>query len=265
MSSLLLNSLHDYHTRCRRNSRVEGMLKVIGAGFGRTGTSSLKAALERLGFGPAYHMSEVFEHPAHVDFWVRAAKGDPVEWPEILHNYESAVDWPACSFYKELMAEYPEAKVILTVREAGAWHESVRTTIHEISTPGPGSVLARVVGVFVPHIRKIRRMVDKLIWRGTFDGRFEEKEYAIEIFERHIEDVKKRVPPEKLLVYDVKDGWGPLCEFLGVPEPGETFPRLNDARTFRRMIMAGYVFAVAAPVLLAIAAASVIRWMSRRR
>lgn len=210
-------------------------------------------------------MSEVFWHPSHADFWERAVKGDSVEWPKILHNYESAVDWPICSFYKELMAEYPEAKVVLTVRDAGAWHESVRATIFEISTPGPGSLLTRIVGVFAPHIRKTGRMVNDLIWRGTFDGRFEEKAYAISVFERHNEDVKATVPPEKLLVFDVKEGWGPLCRFLGVEEPDEPFPRLNDARTFRRMIYAGRAVAVAPVLLAVIAVAFILRRMSRSR
>lgn len=239
-------------------------MKVIGAGFGRTGTSSLKAALERLGLGPCYHMTELFEHPAHADFWARAAKGDSVEWPEILRNYESAVDWPVCSFYKELMAEYPEAKVVLTVRGAEAWHESVRTTIHEISTPGPGSLPMRLVGMFAPHIKKTVRMVDELIWRGTFDGRFEEREYAIEVFERHVREVKKRVPSERLLVFDVKEGWEPLCDFLGAETPDEPFPRLNDERTFRRVILAGHVAAIAAPISLVLIASFIVRRMSRR-
>ncbi len=240
-------------------------MEVIGAGFGRTGTSSLKAALERLGFGPAYHMTELFEHPSHAEFWEKAVAGDAVHWRRFFQNYGSAVDWPACSFYEEVMDEYPEAKVILTVREAGAWHESVRSTIHEVSTPGPGSFLMRLVGVFAPHIKKTGRMVNELIWRKTFDGRFEDREYAISVFERHVREVEERVPPEKLLVYDVREGWEPLCEFLGVPVPGEPFPRLNDARTFRRVIVAGYVSAVAAPVSLVFIAALVLRRTIRRR
>lgn len=239
-------------------------MKVIGAGFGRTGTTSLKTALEKLGLGPTYHMTEVFEHPSHADFWQRATMpGEPVEWPEILGGYGSAVDWPACSFYEELMAEYPEAKVILTVRDAESWHGSVRDTIHEISTPGPGSLLMRLVGLFAPHIKKTGQMVNDLIWQGTFHGRFEEKEYAIEIFESHIREVKATVPSERLLVFDVGEGWEPLCEFLGAETPDEPFPRLNDAKTFRRVILAGYAFAVAAPIFLALAAALILRRMPR--
>lgn len=240
-------------------------MKVIGAGFGRTGTSSLKAALERLGLGPAYHMTEVFKNPPHAKFWERAARGEAVDWRETLDGYGSAVDWPVCSFYEELMSEYPEAKVILTVRDPVRWHESVRTTIFEISSPGPGSLATRLVGVFVPHMRAVRRMVGDLIWRGTFDGRFEDREYAISVFERHTEDVKAKVPPEKLLVYEVREGWEPLCEFLGVPVPDEPFPRLNDAATFRRAILAGYILAVAAPVWIFVVAAFIFHRVLRKR
>jgi hypothetical protein len=107
-------------------------------------------------------------------------------------------------------------------------------------------------------------MVNDLIWRGTFDGRFEDRGYAISVFERHTEEVKANVPPERLLVYDVKEGWGPLCGFLGAPVPDEPFPRLNDARAFRRMILAGRISAVAAPILLAVIVAFVLRRLSRR-
>lgn len=242
-----------------------GPLRIIGAGFGRTGTSSLKAALETLGFGPCYHMTELFKHPSHANFWERAVRGGPVDWREILRDYGSAVDWPACSFYGELMEEYPEAKVILTVRDPIRWHESTMKTIYNASNPESGSPFFELVGFFAPRMKKTGRMVNDLIWQGTFDGRFEDREYAIEVFERHTEEVKERVPPGRLLVYDVKEGWGPLCEFLDASVPDEPFPRLNDARTFRRMIVAGYASTIAAPVMLAVAAASVIRWMSRRR
>ncbi len=240
-------------------------MKVIGAGFGRTGTMSLKAALEKLGFGPCYHMTELFKHPSHGKFWERAARRDTVDWREIFRDYGSAVDWPACSFYGELMEEYPEAKVILTVRDPVRWHESTMKTIYNASNPESGSPFFRLVGIFVPRMKKTGRMVNELIWRGTFDGRFEERGYAISVFERRTEEVKANVPSGRLLVYDVKEGWGPLCEFLGAPVPDEPFPRLNDARTFRRMISAGRIFAVASPILLALIAALTLRRLSRRR
>jgi hypothetical protein len=202
---------------------MERFMQVIGAGFGRTGTMSLKVALEELGFGPCYHMIEVFEHPEHVPLWEAAAQGEPVDWEELLAGYQSTVDWPGCTFYKDLMKVYPEAKVLLNVRDPDKWYESARNTIYatvNIPDPPPG-----------------RRMVDKLVWKQTFDGNFENRQHAIEVFERHNEEVKKHVPSERLLIYEVKEGWEPLCEFLGVVAPRDKpFPRLNDTESFKQMV-----------------------------
>jgi len=150
-------------------------MKVIGAGFGRTGTMSLKVALEELGFGPCYHMIEVFEHPEHLPLWEAAAQGEPVDWEKLLAGYQSTVDWPGCTFYKDLMKAYPDVKVLLNVRDSDKWYESARNTIYaavNIPDPPPG-----------------RRMVDKLIWEQTFDGNFENRQHAIEVFEQHNEEV----------------------------------------------------------------------------
>lgn len=198
-------------------------MKVIGAGFGRTGTMSLKEALQELGFGPCYHMIELFEHPEHVAFWEAAARGGPVDWEEFLAGYQSTIDWPGCTFYKDLMKVYPDAKVLLNVRDPDKWYESVRNTIYatgNMPDPPPG-----------------KRMVDELIWEETFDGNFEDRRYAIEVFNRHNEEVRKHVPPERLLAYEVKEGWEPLCEFLGVEPPrNKPFPRLNDTESFKQMV-----------------------------
>jgi len=198
-------------------------MKVIGAGFGRTGTMSLKVALEELGFGPCYHMIEVFEHPEHLPLWEAAAQGEPVDWEKLLAGYQSTVDWPGCTFYKDLMKAYPDVKVLLNVRDSDKWYESARNTIYaavNIPDPPPG-----------------RRMVDKLIWEQTFDGNFENRQHAIEVFEQHNEEVKKHTPSERLLIYEVKEGWEPLCEFLGVEAPRDkSFPRLNDTESFKQMV-----------------------------
>ena len=200
----------------------DGGLKVIGAGFGRTGTLSLKHALEELGFGPCYHMSELFDKP-HVDEqWDAIVSGEPADWPAIFKGYQASVDWPACAFYKELMQVYPNAKVLLSVRDPEKWYESVASTIYRVSHLNPDH--ART-----PH----GHMVRTLIWEGTFDNRFEDKDYAISIFLRHNEEVKQHVPAEKLLVYNVKEGWEPLCAFLGVAVPaGKPFPHDNDRANF---------------------------------
>lgn len=195
-------------------------LKIIGAGFGRTGTFSLKNALEELGFRPCYHMAELFERPDAAEQWEAIVAGTPADWNTVFAGYQAAVDWPSCAFYKELMQVYPEAKVLLTVRDSEQWYESVISTIYETSRS------------HLPHSPHAR-MVNTLIWEGTFDGKFEDKDYAITVFHRHSEEVKRHVPPEKLLVYEVKEGWEPLCAFLGVEVPGDMpFPRLNDRDNF---------------------------------
>jgi hypothetical protein len=198
-------------------------MKVIGAGFGRTGTMSLKVALEELGYGPCYHMTEVFDNLEHLPLWEAAVRGEPVGWEKIFASYQAAVDWPAAAFYKELMKEYPEAKVLLSVRDPEKWYESTKHTIYTMAdVPDPSPML---------------RMATKLVWEQTFSGNFENRQHAIEVFERHNEEVKKHVSSERLLVYEVKEGWKPLCEFLAVEIPKDKgFPHLNDTEAFRQMV-----------------------------
>ncbi len=233
-------------------------MKVIGAGFGRTGTASLKAALETLGFGPCYHMTEVFANPEHAGVWRAAWRGEPVQWDGILGGYEAAVDWPACTFYAELMERYPDAKVILSVREPERWYESTRSTIYELGRISTGSPLSRLsfalLSLFLFGTFKTGQgpMTEEIVWRGTFDGRFEDKSHAIEVFNRHNEEVRRRVPQDRLLVYEVMEGWEPLCEFLGVEEPDTPFPHLNDAAEMRRRMLGVRALGVAVPTALAL-------------
>jgi hypothetical protein len=202
---------------------MEKFMKVIGAGFGRTGTMSLKVALEELGFGPCYHMIEVFEHPEHVPLWEAATRGEPVDWEKIFGSYQATVDWPAAAFYKELMKVYPGAKVLLSIRDPERWYESTKQTIYTMAD--------------IPEPSPTLRMADKLVWDQTFDGKFQNRQHAIKVFEQHNEEVKKHVPPERLLVYEVKEGWKPLCEFLGAAIPKEKpFPHLNDTEHFKQMV-----------------------------
>ena len=207
------------------------MLKVIGAGFGRTGTASLKGALEDLGFAKCYHMQEVFRNPTHAPIWRAAAEGKPVDWDALLEGYQATVDWPGCTFYRELLARNPDAKVILNVRDPDAWYKSMTNTVYRASRP---SFPRSLVPLFVPRLRRFIRMVQVLIWQKTFDNRFDDKAYAVKVFNDHIQEVKKVVPADKLLVYEVKQGWEPLCDFLEVPVPDKPFPRLNDSAAFNR-------------------------------
>lgn len=208
-------------------------LKVIGAGFGRTGTSSLQIALEQLGFGKCYHMREVFAHREHAPLWYAASQGQPVDWDVIFAGYQATVDWPGCTFYQELMRYYPDAKVLLSVRDPERWYTSAYNTIYSFRRNAPPKWLYWLKS---PSWRLGRWMSDGIIWDGIFAGRFEDRAYAIEVFKRHTAEVQRVVPAERLLVYHVKEGWEPLCRFLDVPVPTTPFPHLNDTAEFQRMM-----------------------------
>lgn len=207
-------------------------MKVIGAGFGRTGTRTLKSALELLGFGPCYHMVEVFQHPEHVPVWAARARGEAVDWRGFFQGWEATVDWPGCTYYKELMTTFPDAKVLLSVRDNERWHKSCMDTIYKISTIFP----LRLIAPLVPRMGSTSAMITAQVWQGTFGGRFADRAHAIAVHEAHVAEVKATVPAEKLLVFDVKQGWEPLCAFLGVPVPAVPFPRENDSAEFGRRI-----------------------------
>ena len=197
-------------------------LSVIGAGFGRTGTMSLKLALEQLGIGPCYHMSEVFKNPAAPGYWEAAADGKPVDWEEVFAGYRSTVDWPSATFYKELADAYPDAKVILTVRDPEAWFTSTQATIFasrifEDATSDWGRMVLKVVG-------------------DLFDREMSNKAKLIDVYNRHNETVQRVIPAERLLVYDLSEGWDPLCSFLGVPVPGEPMPNTNSTEDFKQRL-----------------------------
>ena len=214
-------------------------LRIIGAGFGRTGTASMQAALDTLGFGPCYHMREVIGHPDRVALWSRIVAGEPADWPTVFAGYHSCVDWPACSFYMQLMEVYPNAKVLLTVRDPDAWYESVLATIYrtrEVARQFEAGTLTLPPGMMDPTHAL---MVTDLIWKQTFDDRFEDRDHALAVYSAHNDEVKRRVPPDRLLVYETGAGWEPLCAFLDVAVPAEPFPRLNDRAEFRARIQSG--------------------------
>ena len=243
-------------------------MRVIGAGFGRTGTTSLKAALAELGFGPSYSLTEVFAHPEHVEFWEAARRGEKVDWEEFFAGYGVAVDWPACSFYEELMQAFPEVPVILTVRDPEPWYESMRSTIYQLRKVTTGPLPVRAIfafaGLFAPGVTGTARLADHLVWEDTFDGRFEDRAYAIEVFERNNEAVRHRVPPERLLVFDVREGWAPLCDFLGVEAPDRLFPHLNEAREMRRRLLGLASLSAGASALAVVTSIAAIAFLGRR-
>lgn len=208
-------------------------LEVIGAGFGRTGTLSLKHALDQLGFGPTYHMEELVRHPSHVARWRALAATGTTDWTRLFAGYRSGVDFPVSCAWRELTDAYPEAKVVLTVRDPERWWASTAATIFPARTMFPGW-LRRLVPIADHYLA----MNDELVWDGIFDGRFADRTYAIEGFERHVREVQATIPADRLLTFDVAEGWGPLCRFLEVPEPTTPFPRVNDAASMRRRITA---------------------------
>jgi hypothetical protein len=213
-------------------------VKVIGVGFGRTGTASLKQALERLGFSPCYHMFDVVDDPSRMRHWLAAAQGQPVDWDEIFAGFETTVDWPAAAFWRDIVAHYPDAKVILTVRDPQRWYDSAVETIFANAGPMQNRaqrVVFPLLAKLSPDLGTFVKMTDAAVIRRVFEGRIADRAYAIEVFNRHIREVTEGIPADRLLVYEVSSGWAPLCDFLDVTEPrGVDFPRGNDARSFRR-------------------------------
>ena len=196
-------------------------LSVISAGFGRTGTMSLKLALEELGLGPCHHMIEVIHNgEAQVPLWNAALAGNP-DYAAIYDGYKSAVDWPSAAFWKELADAYPGAKIILSSRSAESWYASISETI-----------LATVWApdTWPPQAVEWFTMVTKVLERSFGDAR--DKDELIATFHAHEANVKATLPPERLLVHSAKDGWGPLCAFLEVPVPLTPYPRTNSKEEF---------------------------------
>jgi sulfotransferase family protein len=215
-------------------------VKVIGVGLGRTGTNSLKEALEQLGFGPCYHMFNVVEQPYRIRHWQAAVDGRPVDWDEVFAGYESVLDFPSAVFWRDIVRHYPDAPVILTVRDPERWYESAARTIFSKAIAAqhrrlPGRLAFGALTRLSPDFGAFTRMVGASVIGRLFGGRVGDRDHAIEVFNRHIKDVIAEVPAERLLVYDVAEGWAPLCEFLGVPAPvGRPFPRGNDAASFHQ-------------------------------
>jgi hypothetical protein len=201
-------------------------MDVIGVGFGRTGTFSLKAALERLGVGPCAHMVPLIGDEERSHLFTQAAQGDPAALDKALDGYNSTVDWPGVYFWRELIEKYPDAKVLLTVRDPDKWYESAERTIWKATNqPTP------------PAMKNFREMCDATNWEGMFHGRFGDRAYAIEVFNEHNEAVRRTVPADRLLEFEISQGWEPLCDFLGRPVPEEPFPRLNDTAEFTKRIL----------------------------
>jgi hypothetical protein len=190
-------------------------IRVVGAGLGRTGTLSLKVALEKLLGGKCYHMAEVVEHPEHMPVSKSAALGDPVDFKQLLDGYVAAVDWPASAFWQPISREFPDAIILLSSRDASSWWESASTTIFPTASKAEGPW---------------REMLDAMF--GTFTRDLTDREACIAAFERHNANVRKTADPKRLVDWTPKDGWEPICRALGVAVPDEPFPRVNTKEEF---------------------------------
>ena len=200
-------------------------IKIIGAGFGRTGTSSLREALEILGFDKCYHMSDT-KKGENAKKWLRKARKNDISWEAILNGCKAGVDWPVSLYYEELADIFPQAKLILTVRDADSWYQSITKTVYRMTCLIP--IWKRL---FNPTLNARYKLLNDLIWNGIFKGRIMDEEFAKDTFNQHNQTVKERYEPDRLLVYDVSEGWEPLCNFLGVPIPEDRpFPKRNLAQ-----------------------------------
>lgn len=239
-------------------------LELIGAGFGRTGTMSTREALRLLGY-PCYHMTTVMEDGMggdHARFWsevAQAPEGAAMDWQRVLGEVRATVDFPASCVWRELVRDHPQAKVLLTVHPGGAqgWYESAWDTIYFTERYWQ----FRLLRLLSPY-RRFADMVQTLVWHRALGDAMPDQARVVEAYEAHLRQVQAEVPPERLLVFSVKEGWGPLCEFLGVPVPDVPFPRVNERASFRRMINLGRAVVTGVVILGALALGAGSVWLS---
>lgn len=199
-------------------------LAIIGSGFGRTGTMSMKMALEQLGFGPCHHMIEVVENPAQPAHWKAIAAGRKVKWAEVFKGYNSQVDWPGAHVWRETAIAFPGAKVVHTERPEDEWWNSFSVTISKLFDRAPGMSMP-------PHIADIFRTMSDWLMQETFADHTD-RATAIAAYRRNNQRVRDTIPAERLLVFNVAEGWDPLCRFLNAPKPATPFPRSHPRDEF---------------------------------
>lgn len=198
-------------------------LAAVGAGVGRTGTHSLKLALEQLLGAPCHHMLEVLGDPGQVPAWIDAIDSRPVDWSEMLSRYRAIVDWPGASFWPELSEAYPDALVLLSVRDPEGWYRSASDTIFLTFDHLPPEV--------APWMDSVRKLL-----HDRFSDRFDDPTAMMDAYVRHNDAVRAGVSPGRLLEWNLGDGWDPICERLGLPVPAEAFPVTNSTSEFREMV-----------------------------
>jgi hypothetical protein len=214
-------------------------MRVIGVGIGRTGTLSTKVALETLGFGPCHHFTEIMGRADLARRWAGVLGSGTPDWPQIFAGYGATVDWPAAAYWRDLVDTYREAKVLLNVRDPDRWYESMlQTLLPPVYGDRPGlrqRARAGVMRVFQPGQAKLMVQLPDMLRAFFGTGhRMPTRQEAIDAYQRHVAEVRTSVDPDRLLIYQVSDGWDPLCEFLGVDRPDQPFPRVNEAASFRQ-------------------------------
>jgi hypothetical protein len=206
----------------------DASFRVVGAGIGRTGTHSLKLALERLLGAPCYHMLEVFGHPEHIPVWQQAIRDEPVDWRALMSGYRAGVDWPVGAFWRELSEVYPDAIILLSTRSsADAWWKSANATIFEVSRREPPAD--------DDALRELAAMPREMLTR-KFTPNWTDEAEAKRAYEAHNADVRANAPADRLVEWQPGDGWKPLCDALDLPVPDEDFPHVNKTDEFRAML-----------------------------
>jgi hypothetical protein len=198
-------------------------IRIVGAGLGRTGTTSLKIALEKLLGAPCHHMVELFGHPEQIPGWHAAVRGDMPDWTQFLSGYSATVDWPSAAFWPEISAAFPDAVILLSERDPAAWWKSASDTIFQAIPRGPEGPWRDMV-------------IDLMRARFTFP--LDDRDAVLAAYDRWYREAHARIPRERLLVWRASDGWEPLCERLGVAVPSEPFPRANTTEDFQAMARA---------------------------
>ena len=206
-------------------------LSIIGAGFGRTGTMSIKHALEHLGLGPCHHMEDVIHNPGQLATWQAAVHGEAIDWHAVLAGYKSSIDWPTTHYWHELIDTFSEARVLLSVRPVERWWQSFSRTIKQL--------LEMRNEIPDQHVREVLDMAFEMIATQTFSGDMSQAN-AVAVYQQRIDDVRQSVPTERLLVYDIAEGWQPLCSFLELPVPDRAFPHYNSMQEFWQTFGGGY-------------------------
>jgi sulfotransferase family protein len=201
-------------------------LRLIGAGLGRTGTSSLKQAIERLTGAPCYHMTETFGKPEVTETWHRAVRGQMPDWRTFLAGYAATLDWPACRFWRELASDYPDVQVLLSTRSSAEvwWGSMEQTIVKALGSPTTSEQHAR------------QRAMTRDLIEQHLGPDWRTREACIQAYERHNAEVRAVIAPDRLVEWQPGDGWAPLCDALGEPVPDEPFPHTNTAAEFQAAV-----------------------------